>query len=100
VAGSCGGEPAPGRATLWMERIGDASYSLYLVHPLVILLVTAMLPGGWRLDPHLLVAMLCLAALAVAIPLHRLVEGPLLAWMRGELARYRGMGSSIRVRAA
>jgi peptidoglycan/LPS O-acetylase OafA/YrhL len=100
VAGCCGGESPSGGAARWMARIGDASYSLYLVHPLVMLLLMAMIPGGWRFDPHLLVALLCIAALAVALPLHRLVEAPLLAWMRGELARYRGRGGSIRVRAA
>ena len=64
------------------------------------LLATAMIPGVWRLDPHLLVGLLCVVTIAVAIPLHRLVEAPLLAWMRSCLSRYRGIGSSMRVRAA
>lgn len=87
MAGVCGGGGSTGLASQALARVGDASFSLYLVHPLVMLVIAAAYPAGSPLDPHLLVGLLCLVALLAALALHHCVERPMLGWLRSRLVR-------------
>ena len=65
-----------------MAAIGDASYSLYLVHPLVIA-VGFMIHLPDRLgNPYVVAAVLVAGSVGTGIALHRAVERPMLAAMR------------------
>jgi len=64
-----------------MLRLGDASYSLYLVHPLVIIPWQYLAPTN-TLDPDLMIAVLVALSCALALLAHRHVEAPLLALCR------------------
>ncbi len=69
------------RAPSWLIRTGDASYSLYLIHIPVFLvvgkLVSIAVPDGW-LDNLLLISLYAVGAIAAGFALHRFVEQPLL----------------------
>ncbi len=71
-----------GRAPAWLVRCGDASYSLYLIHVPVFLivgkLITLVLPDG-RFDNIALIAGFSVSAFVAAFALHRFVERPQLA---------------------
>ena len=77
--------PQP-RLPAWMRPavyIGNASYSLYLVHPFVLILVEKLEQKSAfvRMLPLSLVVMLMIAgAIAAAIFSFRVIEGPLTAW--------------------
>ena len=75
------------RPVVWLRTIGDASYSLYLVHPIVLIVLVKI----WNTTvPHaarqelttwpVFGASLVVAALAASLAVHRFVEIPL---MRG-----------------
>lgn len=71
-------------STRWLHTWGERSYSLYLTHVPVLLLL-ARVPHLERVPFWLFVALSLPACLAFAALFHRLVEGPLLrlrAWMR------------------
>jgi peptidoglycan/LPS O-acetylase OafA/YrhL len=68
---------------IWLVRLGDASYALYLVHPFVMragaLLWTLLYrPGG----PIAYVVLCLIFSQAVALALHRLYERPVTTWLR------------------
>jgi len=69
-------------APAWLRKTGDASYSLYLIHVPVFLvvgkLISVALPDG-VLDNAALIAAFASGALVAAFALHALVEKPLLA---------------------
>ena len=75
----------PRRVPAWLSRLGDASYSLYLIHP------PALQLGKWAgvfvphtRVPHLLwVAGTLLGVVGVGLLFHRWVERPLLALGKG-----------------
>jgi exopolysaccharide production protein ExoZ len=58
---------------------GDASYSLYLVHPLVFTLVGNM---GWPAAPLVTASGAFMAAMIVGIGVHQFVERPFQRWAR------------------
>jgi exopolysaccharide production protein ExoZ len=69
-----------GRGLIWggLCRLGDASYSIYLVHPMFLLFVEYRLPP--RLVPPDLLSCLCfVAVLVVGLAVHQIVEKPILA---------------------
>lgn len=73
-------------APRWLQRIGDASYSMYLWHILLLgalgRLVLVRLPEGPVV--HALALIIVLAVITVAsLLLHRFVERPLTTWLRG-----------------
>jgi exopolysaccharide production protein ExoZ len=62
-----------------LNFLGDASYSIYLVHALPLLLLIPVLAGSsW----YVLFLIIAFAGLAAGIVYHLLVERPLLAWRR------------------
>ena len=69
--------------------LGDASYSVYLVHSAALSLVAALthhlIPSV--LPPELLFALATLTALLAGVVAHLLVEKPLLGWMRMRAGR-------------
>jgi peptidoglycan/LPS O-acetylase OafA/YrhL len=72
-------------APKWLRKTGDASYSIYLIHIPVFLvvgkLVSVSVPDG-RFDNILLIAVYSSTALAAGFALHFFVERPLLAASR------------------
>lgn len=68
-------------APLWLRRTGDASYSVYLIHVPVFLvvgkLISVSIPDG-AADNVVLIAAFAAAALAAGFALHQYVERPLL----------------------
>ncbi len=84
-----GPEPHVHRLLAPLGAIGDASYSLYLLHPFVLIAVEKMaqksaafraLPGG------AIVAGMVGVAIAVALVAHRRLERPLTRWVNARLA--------------
>ncbi len=67
-----------------LSYLGDASYAIYLVHALPLLLLIGLLSGsGWLM----ILSVIGLAGLLAGILYHRLVEQPMLAWARGRPRR-------------
>lgn len=63
----------------FLNFLGDASYSIYLVHALPLLLLIPIMAGSsW----HVIFLVIGFAGLAAGIAYHLLVERPLLAWRR------------------
>jgi exopolysaccharide production protein ExoZ len=73
----------PGRAALILSRLGDASYSLYLVHPLV---MQAFWLAWLTTRPALPPALVMFAAMAISVVMgfatFLYIERPLLAFVR------------------
>jgi peptidoglycan/LPS O-acetylase OafA/YrhL len=69
-----------GRPWPWLERLGDASYSIYLIHPLVLAAFARVFgaPTPWLFVP---VAMALAIGSGVAARL--LIEKPLLKLLKG-----------------
>ncbi|MFF5259462.1 acyltransferase family protein [Actinomadura viridis] len=64
------------RVPRWLARLGLISYSVYLVHP-VLLMVSDLTVGRPRTDAPLLFVPYLLALLLVSLATHRFVEEPL-----------------------
>jgi peptidoglycan/LPS O-acetylase OafA/YrhL len=73
----------------WLQTVGDASYSIYLVHIVVLEVVQHWLTDMRHdLIPHLLyVAALVIGSLAAGFALHFTVERPLMRWPQRKPAR-------------
>lgn len=68
-------------APSWLRKTGDASYSLYLIHVPVFLVVGKLISisvADAQLDNMLLIAAFTIAAIAAGFALHYFVERPLL----------------------
>ena len=65
-----------------MLKVGDASYSLYLLHVGVLFLYEDLAPTN-QVDPDLVIAALLLISILVALAAYHWVEQPLLRAMRG-----------------
>lgn len=81
VLGLCLRAPMAGRAPGFLHHLGDASYSLYLVHPLVCLAAEAWLPSA-IVDPDIMVVSVIVASVALGFAAHRWVERPMLSALR------------------
>ncbi len=72
-------------APRWLRSVGDASYSLYLIHVPVLLvagkLISVSVPDG-AFDNPLLIACFLAASLGAAFALHKFIEKPALAITR------------------
>ncbi|MER8508425.1 acyltransferase [Mesorhizobium sp. M0199] len=70
-----------------LARLGDASYSLYLTHPIV-LLATAPVVASANVSPWLAGTVLVAACIAVSLASYSFIEKPLLAISRMSLSAY------------
>lgn len=61
----------------YLKKLGDASYSLYLIHGLLFSVAWKLAPSGIKHSEWGLPALLTLIPLVVAWPFHRYVETPL-----------------------
>lgn len=71
-----------------LARLGDASYSLYLTHPIV-LLATAPVVASVSVSPWLAGMVIVTACIAVSLASYSFIEKPLLAISRMSLSAYR-----------
>ena len=63
--------------------LGDASYSIYLFHMLLLALISAFyLRVGFFLDPDLAIPISAVAVVALSLPVYKWVELPLLRWLK------------------
>jgi peptidoglycan/LPS O-acetylase OafA/YrhL len=72
-------------APAWMRRVGDASYSIYLIHIPAFLVVGKLISisvADTRVDNFLLIAAFAASAIIAGFALHHFVERPLLAATR------------------
>ncbi len=79
-----------------LTRLGDSSYSLYLVHPLVLLPWQYLAPAN-RLNADLVIALLVALSCLLALLAHHKVEVPLLRQLRPLTSR--AWGRPIAVKA-
>ncbi len=70
-----------GRVANVLVYLGDASYSIYLAHALVLAGILALAPAI-GLTPVMLVVVDIVAALAAGVVIYQLIERPLLAYLR------------------
>ncbi len=75
------------RTPRWLQELGDASYSIYLVHA-IILPHLGVLLAKWGRNDGTAVAV-CIATLLVAsavcgVLVYRLVERPIMGWFKGK----------------
>ncbi|MER8940053.1 hypothetical protein NKH82_11125, partial [Mesorhizobium sp. M0915] len=70
-----------------LARLGDASYSLYLTHPIV-LLATAPVVASANVSPWLAGMVIVTACIAVSLASYSFIEKPLLAISRMSLSAY------------
>lgn len=80
----------------FLMRLGDASYSLYLLHMGVIFLWQDLAPAN-QIDPELVIAGLVAVNVALALVVHRWVEAPLIAWLRKAYDALAGQTRGIRL---
>lgn len=75
------------RARWWgaLRWLGDISYSLYLAHLPLFIIISEKLAFPWR--GELLVVAMVFGAVVVAATIHRFVEMPMLRLMRQQLAK-------------
>jgi len=73
------------RAPGWLSRLGDASYTTYLLHTTILsLLLRIGAPHvGGAMAKQLFPVLIALIAIGVSLPFYRFVERPLLRMMRG-----------------
>lgn len=80
---------APGAIRRWLERLGDASYALYLVHYALYVAIEALLGcvlDLTRLPPILFMLLLIGPAVAAGFAVQRVFEVPLTRWLQRRLA--------------
>jgi peptidoglycan/LPS O-acetylase OafA/YrhL len=64
----------------WLSRLGDASFSLYLIHPVVLFAAEHWRPLGWIGNDLLFLLTLTILSLGAAAMLHIFVERPIIRW--------------------
>lgn len=79
-----------------MQQLGDASYSLYLTHLLVIGLIedSGLVHGA---SGDLVIMAVVAACIITALAAHRWIEVPLLAWCRNRVGRGQGGAKPARL---
>ena len=97
VAAAIGLEPRlQGRLNGWPQRLGDASYAIYLVHGFVLPPLGALVVKlGWTqgLAPALTVLLACLVSAGVGLQVHQRLEQPLTRRLNQRL-RWRTAGAA------
>lgn len=87
--------PMRGWAARFLVRLGDASYALYLFHPLAVVLLRKLyLAGGFEsaIGFWPLVGAEIALAVVLAFLIHRLIETPISRWLRAWLPKRSGEG--------
>ena len=64
----------------WLSRLGDASFSLYLIHPVVLFAAEHWKPLSWIANDLLFLLSLTILSLGAAALLHMFVERPIIRW--------------------
>lgn len=82
VAGAVRCGEAYGRLPRFFERAGNASYSLYLVHPIVLEVARATLPDDARANPEMLAVALLITSIVVSLRVYVLIERPMLGTLK------------------
>lgn len=77
----------------WLKRVGDASYSIYLWHTMV-LSVTTKVATLLHLPTAVTIAVGIVAGVGGGIVAYRLVETPLEAWLKPLTDRLKGAGAA------
>lgn len=72
--------PLKGSADHLLARIGDASFSLYLVHPLVLFQIRQVRLPIWINNDLVFMALLILLSVAAALLMHEYIEKPIIRW--------------------
>ena len=88
AAALLGREPPMPRAAVPFTRIGDASYSLYLLHPFALIAMEKLLqklPAARAVPGGLLVAATVAVAIGIALVAYRRVERPMTAALAARL---------------
>lgn len=76
------------RARLWLlNKLGDASYSMYLIHGVLFSLIWKLTPGALKAQPVAAFVVLLLGPIVASVPVHVLVERPLNRRVAGWLRR-------------
>ncbi|WP_331027176.1 acyltransferase [Sphingomonas sp.] len=78
---------APPRIPRWVLYFGNASYALYLIHPMVAPIAPVALAKLGFVLPWLSVAFSVMISLAMAAILHSLVEKPVSRWLAARTRR-------------
>lgn len=102
VAAAALAKSVTSRVMLWLAALGNASYSLYLVHPFVLRPMRNIWTHfvGVALPLTAYVAAAALLATVVAILTYRFVERPLLRWAQGGRKDASKPGPRVAERAA
>ena len=77
-------EPPPSRPRRLLERLGDASYAVYMVHFPLFWAIGRLIPGLPRSGPHAAqayVVLLIVSGLLISLLVHRFIEGPIGRWL-------------------
>lgn len=79
-----------------LRRVGDASYSLYLVHMVICTLAESWLPSG-LVPPDVVIAGVVILSLLVGIKAHDRVELPLMALLKRYHPRHMRAGAAAAI---
>lgn len=74
--------PPANRASKALTGLGDASYSIYLIHPIFVAIASSVL-GRWVHNGWLMFALLASGALVAGCLAYVLFERPLTGWLQG-----------------
>ena len=77
--------PGAGKAASFATLLGDASYSIYLLHPLVIRVVRILwekIGSTSTISPWIFVGVIIVATVVVSLAAYRWFEKPFTAWLQ------------------
>lgn len=77
---------------MWTD-LGEASYSLYLVHPILISAL-AIMWVFYPVDPNVIIVVAILVSLAVSWRVHERIEKPMIAWIKRRMPSAAGWANA------
>jgi exopolysaccharide production protein ExoZ len=84
--------PTPeGRGARWLHALGDASYSIYLVHVFVMRAAISLIEAGLVGNIYLVLAVTFMSSLGLGIIVNRVIEKPVIAFLK----RRSGVAASV-----
>ncbi|WP_242138296.1 acyltransferase [Sphingomonas sp. TREG-RG-20F-R18-01] len=78
----------------WLRLLGDASYSIYLWHTLIIS-VTAKVAARLQLGAGLAITLHCVAGIAIGLLAYRCIERPIIGFFRRSGGRAAGLAPTV-----